>query len=209
MTQSEAETERLPAGESAAPAPDGAKPVGRKKAVLGRRQIWMMRLLGGAFGLAVSIVILILVYRQDLPRIAGEDVATAWERWQSRGIQDYDLDVEVKLQQPMLYQVSVRQGIVTAVRANGRSLSRTHAFETWSVAGMFETLLTDLDRDEEGRPLTSQGKVCKVLLRGVFDEQYGYPSQVLRIETREKGTNPEVAWRVVRFQIASEGDANK
>ncbi|HND56122.1 MAG TPA: hypothetical protein PLV92_27085, partial [Pirellulaceae bacterium] len=74
---------------------------------------------------------------------------------------------------------------------------------TWSIPGMFITMQLDLDSIDRAAKLAPAKIQPTLTLRARFHAELGYPLEYHRIETGSGGSNPEVYWKVERFEVLS------
>lgn len=155
------------------------------------RAFWI----GLPLGIAIAAVALTLIFRQEGEPLTAEALKEARSRWQSRGVQSYDLFVEVRGAQRGDHRIEVRNGRVTRMTTGGEPAART-AWQHWTIDGMFDFLATELDNaGQPGR--AHDAKPGDVELRAAFDEEFGYPRRFLRhvsMQTRS------IEWRIVSFE---------
>lgn len=149
---------------------------------------------GGLLLVALAIIALLAFRggRTSLPPLSQESLHTAEQRWRERKVRNYSIEIEVTGAQPATYQVEVRDGEAISAQRNGRPLTQSRVFETWSVPGMFETLASDVARLEDP---TGHGRI---IARCLFDETYGYPA---RYDRQELDHGLHVAWEVTKFEV--------
>lgn len=138
--------------------------------------------------------------KDRMPPLASDDWQQARDRWTSADVKNYDVEVVVTGRQAATYAVQVRDGQVFNATRDGQALPQKRTWSTWTVDGMFETIARDLDsveRHAQGRAVPG---TPNLQLRALFDPQLGYPQRYLRTEMVRLGTNPEVSWRVTRFE---------
>ena len=174
------------------PAPLTAVPTPRK------RWAWLALLMaaGMLFGLAAMLGITVFSRRGRLPRLTPEAFATARQRWDAQGPDDYNVLATVSGRQPATYRVEVRGGQIRSALRNGHPLRQRRTLGTWSVPGMFGTISSDLDSQRRVADGTANATTPRVRLRAVFDPQLGYPIRYHRMEIRSHGGNYEIAWEV-------------
>jgi hypothetical protein len=158
-------------------------------------------LLGGFVGLAVLFSVTAARNRGHMPNLQPEDFYAARDQWNATGPSSYDLTVRVTGRQAAEYSVSVRNHQVFAVTRNGYPLRQQRTMGTWSVPGMFGTMSSDIANLEALRSGKADKNTPQVLLRGVFESQYGYPLRYLRTELRKFGNNQAVSWEVLQFTV--------
>lgn len=124
----------------------------------------------------------------------------AKSEWSKCEIDSYEIEVLVTTFQKDRYVVSVQNNEVVAVELNGTPLKRLHAFETWSVNGMFETIARDLEHIEDLNSGNSGPETCEILIQGAFDPRYHFPRKYLRFEIGGLNQSPDVSWEVSRFE---------
>ena len=132
----------------------------------------------------------------DVDQLLLNDAKSAWN---NSGIHSYEIEVLVTTFQKDRYVVSVRDSEVFAVELNGTPLKRLHAFETWSVDGMFETIARDLEHVENLNSGNAGPETCEILIKGAFDTRFHCPRKYLRFEIGGQNQTPDVSWEVTRF----------
>jgi len=149
----------------------------------------------------LAIPVILLIQRERLGPVDASLVEQAHERWESAQIEDYELEFTVTSRQRDTYRVVVREGEVTQIVLNGRPLRRRHAFQSWGIEGMLETI----GRDVDNRRRYQQGErgidVCNLYLRGRFHQELGYPEKYIRMERGGQAVNPAITWEVIRFTV--------
>ncbi|MCH2611680.1 MAG: DUF6174 domain-containing protein [Pirellulales bacterium] len=133
----------------------------------------------------------------DVDQTLLNDAKTEWMKC---GIDSYEIEVLVTTFQKDRYVVSVQNSEVVAVELNGTPLKRLHAFETWSVNGMFETIARDLEHIENLNAGNTGPETCEILIKGAFDPRYHFPQKYLRFEIGGMNQTPDVSWEVSRFE---------
>jgi hypothetical protein len=158
----------------------------------------MSAILGGALGLVAALLVTAWFHGERLPLVDRAALQAARQRWRQHGPASYDVEVAVDGPQSAVYRVEVRDGQVRAASIDGRPLRQQRTWGTWSVPGMFGTIESDLDRLEGGSGPSGGVPPRRVVLRGRFDERYGYPEKFLRVQ----GDPPlQVTWEVTRFEV--------
>jgi hypothetical protein len=158
-------------------------------------------ILGSLAGGGLLLAVTILRFQQSLPTFTPGDFYEARDRWASQAPEDYKVEVSVSGRQAATYYVEVRDGETVAATRNGDALTQHRTMGTWSVSGMFTTIHSDVINFESHQQGTANRQTPQVLLRGLFDEQYGFPRRYHRTELRKWGPNQEVMWEVTRFEI--------
>ena len=152
------------------------------------------------FGITLILASWAVYYIRDgVADISVDRLDVAKTNWSETGIKDYEIEVLVTTFQKDRYQVTVRNGDVVAVDLNGNSLKRLHAFKTWSVDGMFETIARDLEHIDNRTAGNSGPETCEILIKGAFDPNYHFPRKYLRFEIGGQNQTPDVSWEVIRF----------
>jgi len=184
------------------PATVSDAPNGRSQEAVRRMGAYMAAaLLGGVFSLAVVFLVARWFGPGALPEVTAASFEVARATWQRTAPKNYDLDVVVTGRDTATYTVHVRDGVAQGAQRDGQSLPQQRTWGTWTVPGMFETIERDLEavaRHREGR---AEPGTPQLLLRGVFDSQWGYPLRYQRTEVRKFGANQEVLWEVIRFEV--------
>jgi hypothetical protein len=153
---------------------------------------------------AVSVFLLLLVGAGILcdrgwTELTEENYSAAREQWLTSAPSDYDMEIDVRGRQPARYRVEVRDGLARSAPRNGNPLRQVRTFETWSGAGMFETVGTDLEHLQLVKNGQATAATPRISVLVQFDETYGYPRRYLRVERGGSGGNPEVHWEVTEF----------
>jgi len=164
--------------------PVGGREDGRKSSFNWRIVLMVVVL----FAIAAAGVLRIRANR--LPSMTKEAYTSASDLWNSRQPANYEITVEVTGMQPGIYEVVVENGLAVEASFDGRPLTRRRTFGTWAVAGMFDTLSSDLETNERENYL---------MLGAVFDPDFGYPVRYQRIEMRT-GAHDTLQWQVTRFE---------
>ena len=159
-------------------------------------------LLGLAVGVAVGgvavFVLTVLRPGNAPPRLTSNLFRAATVEWEREQPRNYDIEIQVRGNQPATYFVEVRDGEATLALRNGKPLNQRRTFSTWSVPGMFATM----SRDVEVLERRAAGKADKTTpdlhLRATFDPRYGYPARYHRLQYQ---SSVEVEWEVTRFEV--------
>ena len=177
---------------SASPAPSPQSP-----APLFRRV-----LVGIAAGLLLGLVVMIalaLVPRGSAsPRLTPELFRAAMAKWKQEQPRDYDIEIQVRGNQPATYFARVRDGVPQVALRNGKPLTQRRTFSTWSVPGMFATMSRDVDALERRATGQADKSTPDLHLRATFDPRYGYPARYRRLQYQ---SSVEVEWEVTRFEV--------
>jgi hypothetical protein len=111
---------------------------------MGKSRIWW--LLGAFLGVAVLVVGGLVVYNRQY-RLTDDKLKEAEARWAAAGVRDYDLDVVVSGRTAGHYHLKVRdKDRIVDARFNGEP---NRAAVAMDVAGMFDILRQDLDREQQ------------------------------------------------------------
>lgn len=155
-------------------------------------------MLGGTVFLAVT-----LLARNRLPPLTTAELDQAERRWQTAGLENYDMDVKVSGRQPGSFHVEVRQGEPVALTRNGVA-PRRGMWDVWTVPGLFDTLHQELELADDPEGPFGSPPGTQVVQRAKFDGRYGFPRKYQRIVM---GTPLEIAWEVHRFRPLDARDA--
>ena len=169
----------------------------RKPAPLSSRVGWWV-LIALAVASAAGLLALRWWRADPIPPLAPEQFYEARAKWEQEAPPDYDIEVVVSGSQPATYEVQVRGGQPELALRNGKPLQQRRTFGTWSVPGMFSTMLRDVETVERSTSRNPDPSVPRLRLRAAFDERYGYPSRYRRIQL---GSPVEVSWQVTRFEV--------
>lgn len=144
---------------------------------------------GALAAIAVALAVLLFFRQAAMPDLSRARLETAQERWAGAALHDYDIAIEVVGPQTSRYEVEVRDGEAVSAMRNGTPLTQMRTWNTWSVPGMFGTVLSDVE--------SLEAKSRALVVRCEFDARYGYPARYQRIEL---GGGIEVTWRVTHFE---------
>jgi hypothetical protein len=157
------------------------------------------------FGAVVSLAGVLALARwlgpPAIPEITDAALSAARDSWQRRAPANYELDVQVTGRDVATFTVRVRGGAVVHVLRDGEPMSHQRTWGTWTVPGMFETIERDLESADRGRAGELEPGALQLLLRGVFDPEWGYPKAYHRIELHRFLPNKEVSWEITRFLV--------
>jgi hypothetical protein len=165
---------------------------------LRRFTVWTM------VGIAIGIVIVLLVARQanldPTPTLTPELFEAAHERWKTKPLADYDIEIRVTGPQAAVYRAQVRGGEAQVAWRNGKPLTTRRTFGTWSIPGMFSTISRDVAAVERA---AAKGAANPLILRASFNSQHGYPEHYRRIDngSRKGGDAIAVTWDVTEFRV--------
>ena len=153
---------------------------------------------GLVLGLLAMIGIAIATRGKISPRLTPEAFQAAMAQWKQEGLQDYNIEIQVRGNQPATYYVEVRGGDARLALRNGKPLTQRRTFSTWSVPGMFATMSRDVDALERRAAGQRDASTPDLNLRATFDPRYGYPARYRRLQYR---SSVEVEWEVTRFEV--------
>jgi hypothetical protein len=153
---------------------------------------------GLVLGLLAMIVLAIATRGSVSPRLTPEVFQAAISKWKQEGPEDYNIEIQVRGNQPATYYVEVRGGDARVALRNGKPLTQRRTFSTWSVPGMFATMSRDVDVLERRAAGQRDASMPDLNLRATFDPRYGYPARYRRLQYR---SSVEVEWEVTRFEV--------
>ncbi|MCA9177822.1 MAG: hypothetical protein KDB14_25320 [Planctomycetales bacterium] len=122
-------------------------------------------------------------------------VTAAMEKWSQQRPDRYELEFELTGRMQASYRMIVDDGQVESAWRDGQPLQRLP--RAWTVDGMFDTLLADLDMLERAGRREPGARFLRML--GVLDDPTGIPRRYLRVEMVERGANPESGWNILRL----------
>ncbi len=151
-----------------------------------------------AAALAIGVVAAFLARRDPVPELDAARLAAAQTRWETRGLPDYDLTVDVHADRlgDARYDVAVRDGQV--VRATRDGAPAAGAEDGWSVAALFTMFERELELAREPQAGFGAPAGYRAYLFAAFDRDNGRPLRYRRVVG---GTSNGVEVRVVRFQV--------
>ncbi|MFN0019016.1 MAG: DUF6174 domain-containing protein [Pirellulaceae bacterium] len=166
-----------------------------------RAPLFRRVLVGLAAGLVLGLVVMLAlaIWNRDpsSARLTPELFHAAKAKWKQAQPQDYNIEIQVRGNQPATYYVEVRGGEAQLALRNGNPLTQRRTFSTWSVPGMFATMSRDVDALERRAAGQANQSTPDLNLRATFDPRYGYPARYRRIQYR---SSSEVEWEVTRFK---------
>lgn len=155
--------------------------------------------------LAVPLA-LVLVFRESTEPLTRENIENARRLWRSAGLQDYDLQLEVRTAGGTLarYDVSVRDGEVVRLWVNGLPAESRRPGD-FSVPGLFETLEREAElAGEPNGPFSATG--AQAIMRVRFDENTGHLERYLRSVT---GSRETMEIRTVSFKPVTQKQSSR
>lgn len=133
----------------------------------------------------------------DVDRQILSDARTAWN---NRNPVSYVVEVSVTTSGEDVYEVTVINNQAVQVKLNGKSLKRRHAFDTWTVEGMLDTIAIDIEhceRWDEGRAMPG---TCDLIIKATFDPDTGIPLKYIRMELGRPSNVGVMDWEITRFE---------
>lgn len=179
------------------PAPEESTPRDRGMSPLARAR-WLIAtgLVGAALTAGGLLLFVVINNRGRLPVMSPQDFFSAQARWNANPLLDYDAHIVVLARSHEVYEVRVRGGQVVTATRNGVPIRQARSRATWSVPGMFGTISSDVEHLEQVARGEAEASTPQVQLRGVFDDQHGFPIRYHRTEQRKWSPNYEVSWEV-------------
>ena len=92
-----------------------------------------------------------------------------------------------------------RANMAVQVLLNGNALHRRHAFDTWTVAGMLDTIALDIEHCERWEQGRAAPGTCDLMINGTFDETTGIPRKYIRMELGRPNSIGVMDWKITRF----------
>jgi hypothetical protein len=154
-----------------------------------RAKLLVWAFVGAIVGVTATLAFTAWMRRDRLPTLTRDRMDAAEQRWKQKAPNSYTIEIAVSAREESVYVVEVVEGNVISASRNGTPIRQRHAWHTWSVPGMFDTLTSDIEHLEE--------KDMQIVVRCKFDENLGYPAQYERIQLL---TASQVFWRVTRFE---------
>jgi len=165
----------------------------------GRTPRIVAALLGAAAALVVVGVVMIFISRsQALPRVDRQRLEAAMERWAEAGPENYHIEYTVTGRQAAEFSVTVSGGKATKVLRNGRPIERMSTWTFWTVRGLLSVIAEDLKHVERHAAGGAEPTTPNLVIRGRFDEEYGYPAEYQQIDL---GAGTEFGWKVTEFEV--------
>jgi hypothetical protein len=167
---------------------------------LDRRRLLQGVLAGIVLGIAGLLVYLFVFVRNPLPVLTESTVAAAERKWDEVGPASYNLDLELSGNRPGKVHVEVRDRRVTKMSRDGVVPSQRRTWDAWSVPGQFDTIYEEFDLAADPSEKLGDPAATSMYIRGEFDPKFGYPVRYHRLAL---GTNNEIGWKVVRFEVVN------
>ena len=123
----------------------------------------------------ITCVVMIFAMREPTVPLTAEALAGARKMWRTSEIKDYDLRYTMN---GNACDVTVRGGIVTALRVNGAE-ARSSQWRFFSVNGLFETLAMDLESVTDSGGAFA-GHADRILMRVRFNPVFGHVERYIR-----------------------------
>lgn len=159
-------------------------------------------LLGLMAGLVLGVIgmFALALWNRDpaSARLTPEFFHAAQAKWKQAQPQDYNIEIQVRGNQPATYYVEVRGGEAQRALRNGNPLQQLRTFSTWSVPGMFATMSRDVEVLERRAAGQADKFTPDLNLRATFDPRYGYPARYRRVQYQ---SSVEVEWEVTKFEV--------
>ena len=149
----------------------------------------------------LTTLVILVINRERLGHLDSALLEEARGHWQLAQIDNYELELSVTSRQRDEYLIVVEGGDVTRIELNGRPLQRRHAFQSWGIEGMLETIGRALDNRTRYERGERGPEVCNLYLRGRFHQQLGYPEKYIRMERGGQALNPAITWEITRLRI--------
>lgn len=156
----------------------------------------MMGVVCGSLLTVAALASLLLATRNRTPPLTDETLQAAIARWDGRGLQNYDLDIELSGSRPGTIHAEVRDNHVTLMTRDGVKPRQKRTWAVWSVPGMFDTLQQELDNARRPADAFQSKEASQMVMWAEFDREWGYPRQFDRVVL---GADFEVHWTVTRF----------
>ena len=134
----------------------------------------------------------------DVNRLILSEARTAWN---IANPVNYLVEVSVTASGKDIYEVTVLNNEPVQVILNGKSLNRRHAFDTWTVEGMLDTIAIDIEhceRWDEGRAAPG---TCDLIIKATFDPETGIPLKYIRMELGRPSNVGVMDWEITRFEL--------
>ncbi len=145
--------------------------------------------------------ILILANRNSrMINVDREKLTEAQASWKAAQIDNYQLEVSVTTSHTDNYQVTVVDGKAVQVLLNGNSLNRRHAFDTWTIAGMLDTIAIDIEHCERWDAGRATPGTCDLMIKANLDPKLGIPQKYIRMELGRPSNVGVMDWEITRFE---------
>lgn len=151
--------------------------------------------------MCIGLVVVLWAVRRPIPTVTRAGWQEARTLWESKKPASYRIQTRVTGRQGARYDVTVEEGRVVRALRNGQPLSEGRTQATWTVEGMFDTIALDVESLERASRGQTEGARPSLLLRCQFHPEWGYPDVFQRIEWGVGSTNPDVTWKVDRFEV--------
>ena len=160
-----------------------------------KRAFWWSFLLGSMS----TAIYLIATNSNRMIDVNQEVLQAARARWEAGQYANYLVEIEVTTSGTDTYQVTVKNNQAVQVLLNGNALHRRHAFDTWTVAGMLDTIALDIEHCERWEQGRAAPGTCDLMINGTFDETTGIPRKYIRMELGRPNSIGVMDWKITRF----------
>jgi hypothetical protein len=158
-------------------------------------------LLGAALGVMLAVigavVVAVVFYRDPMPALTEESLASAKAHWAEFGVDDYSLEIQILGRQPGVVKLKVHDGVPVEMTRDGRVPDQRRTWAAWTVPSQFDMLATELRGQQNPVQGYNAPAGSQVVLKAVFDLKRGIPRHVRR---QVLGTELNVEWRVTKFE---------
>jgi len=180
-------------------ASDGERQIGLDRVNSSSLRRRVLAAVGGvALACAVSLIVLVAIWRDPTPELTPEALEAARDRWERHGPTSYDLELAIAGNRPGTVRLEVRDGVATSFTRDGHTPAQRRTWDYWTVDGQFDTLERELENAGDPQQTYRTDAGARVMLKAQFDEHYGYPRKFVR---SVPGGQQDMQWEVQRFEM--------
>ena len=75
-----------------------------------------------------------------------------------------------------------------------------HAFDTWTITGMLDTIAIDIEHCERWEAGRAAPGTCDLIIKATFDQEKGIPLKYIRMELGRPSNVGVMDWEITRFE---------
>ena len=148
----------------------------------------------------VTGVLMLLNRSGRMIDVNREILSEARQNWEVAQFEDYLVEISVRTSGTDRYEVTVTDNEPVQVKLNGKALNRRHAFDTWTIAGMLDTIAIDIEHCERWDEGRAAPDTCDLIIKATFDPDKGIPVKYIRMELGRPSNVGVMDWEITRFE---------
>ncbi|MAT12835.1 MAG: hypothetical protein CMM02_17715 [Rhodopirellula sp.] len=148
----------------------------------------------------ITGILLLINHSGRMIDVNREILSLAKENWEVAQIEDYLVEISVNASGKDVYEVTVVDNKPVLVKLNGKDLHRRHAFDTWTITGMLDTIAIDIEHCERWEAGRAAPGTCDLIIKATFDQEKGIPLKYIRMELGRPSNVGVMDWEITRFE---------